>query len=114
MAHDKYLAERVRGQLALVPNIDILEKMMFGGLAFMVNGKMCINVHKERLMCRYDQLRQEEVESKNGYQEWDMKGKKLNGYCFVDASGFETEEELNYWIELCLEFNPRAKASKKC
>lgn len=113
MAYDLYLAERVRLQLAMVPNVEIYEKKMFGGIAFMVNDKMCINITKDRLMCRYDPGREEEVSLRTGFQLMKMRGKTIKGYCYVNADGFEDEEALNYWVELCLEFNPRAKISKK-
>lgn len=54
MPYDEKLADRVRKYLKQIPRIQIEEKKMFGGLAFMVNGKMCINVSGENLMCRFD------------------------------------------------------------
>lgn len=53
MAYDTKLANRVREYLILFPELKIDEKKMFGGLAFMINGKMCINVSGENLMCRF-------------------------------------------------------------
>ncbi len=47
MAYNEFLAQRVRAALAHIPQV--VEKKMFGGVAFMVNGKMCINVGKDRL-----------------------------------------------------------------
>ena len=54
MAYDNYLEERLRNHLMGIPQIIAEEKRMFGGLDFMVNEKMCINVSKERLMCRFE------------------------------------------------------------
>ena len=53
MAYDTKLADRIREYLAEIPNLKIEEKKMFRGLTFMVNGKMCINVSGENLMCRF-------------------------------------------------------------
>ena len=94
-------------------NLKIEEKKMFSGLAFMVNGKMCINVSGDRLMCRYDPALQEEVAEKTGFQPMIMKGKELAGYCYVEPDGFKTKKEFAYWTNLCLDYNARAKASKK-
>lgn len=86
---------------------------MFGGLAFMVNGKMCINVSDDGLMCRYDPVLRDEVSTKAGYQPMIMKGKDLNGYCYVGPEGFQSDADFDYWVKLCLDFNERAKSVKK-
>lgn len=64
MAYDTKLAERVREYLVDFPNLTVEEKKMFRGLAFMVNGKMCICVSGENLMCRFDPNLQEELAEK--------------------------------------------------
>ena len=112
MAYNPKLADRVRGYLAQLPNKQIEEKKMFGGLAFMVNGKMCVNVSGESLMCRFDPSLQEEISKKKGFQTMAMKGKEYRGYCYVNSEGFESENDFKYWIELCLAFNKKAKSSK--
>jgi TfoX/Sxy family transcriptional regulator of competence genes len=113
MAYNTKLAARVREYLAHVPNIQIVEKKMFGGLAFMVNGKMCVNISGENLMCRFDPNLQEEIAKRKGYQTMIMKGKKYKGYCYVNPEGVQTESDFEYWIKLCLSFNNQAKSSKK-
>ncbi len=54
MAYNIELADRVRERLAKVPDIEVEEKKMFSGLSFLINGKMCINISHENLMCRYN------------------------------------------------------------
>jgi TfoX/Sxy family transcriptional regulator of competence genes len=113
MAYDIKLADKVRGHLARLTNIKIDEKKMFGGLAFMVNGKMCVNVSGDNLMCRFDPNLQEEISKRKGFQTMIMKGKAYKGYCYVNPDGFRTENDFKYWIDLCLAFNEQAKSSKK-
>lgn len=113
MAYDPELAERIRSYLFNIPDILVEEKKMFGGLAFMVNGKMCVNASKDRLMCRFDPSREQEISHKTGYQEVIMKGRVYRGYCYVQPEGFEDEKDFKFWIELCLDFNAQAKSSKK-
>ena len=113
MAFDINLAKRVRAYLSEVPNLEIEEKKMFGGLAFMINGKMCINVSGEKLMCRFNPNQLEEIAEKRGFQPMIMKGREYKGYCHVHPKGFENEENFAFWIELCLAFNEQAKSSKK-
>lgn len=111
MAFNTMLADRVREFLAAIPGIDIEEKKMFSGMAFMVNGKMCVNVAGERLMCRFDPAMQEEVTARQGFETMVMRGKELNGYCYVNEDGFRTRKDFEFWINLCLDFNSKAKAS---
>jgi hypothetical protein len=41
-----------------------------------------------------------------------MKGKLLNGYCYVTPEGFLLESDFSFWMNLCLGFNDKAKSSK--
>jgi TfoX/Sxy family transcriptional regulator of competence genes len=113
MAYNLKVAERVREYLAQFKGKNIEEKSMFAGLAFMVNDKMCINVSGDNLMCRFDSKKTEEVSSKMGYQPMVMKGKEYKGYCYVTPEGFQTKQDFEYWLNLCLSFNNQAVSSKK-
>ena len=113
MSYNPKLADRIREYLSNSPKLKIEEKKMFRGLAFMVNGKMCVNVSGENLMCRFDPDLQEGVAKKKGYQKMTMKGKELKGYCYVSPEGFKGKKDFEYWITLCLDFNEKAKSSKK-
>jgi TfoX/Sxy family transcriptional regulator of competence genes len=113
MSYDTKLADRIREYLVAFPGLKIEEKKMFSGLAFMVNDKMCINVSHDRLMCRIDPGLQEEVSEKPGYEPMTMKGKELTGYCYVEPIGFKAKKDFEYWLNLCLDYNSRAKPSKK-
>ena len=113
MAYDTGLADRIREYLLNFPQLHIHEKEMFRGLTFMVNDKMCICVSDENLMCRFDPALQETVAEKEGYLPMIMKGKELRGYCYVSPSGFQSKKAFVYWMDPCLDFNARAKVSKK-
>lgn len=113
MAYNMKLADRIREYLAQIPDLRIEEKKMFSGLAFMINGKMCINVSGANLMCRFDPALQEEIEKKKGFKTMVMKGKALKGYCYVEPEGFKLNKDFKYWMELCLDFNAKAKSSQK-
>ena len=112
MAYDEKLADRVREIIALTYK-DVEEKKMFGGLCFMVNGKMCVGVEKERMMVRLDPDIYNDVIEKDGVQPMDFTGKVMKGYVFVDRSVLKTKKELDYWMQLALAYNKKAKASKK-
>jgi TfoX/Sxy family transcriptional regulator of competence genes len=112
MAFDIKLADRIRNYLSNFPALRVEEKKMFGGLAFIVNKKMCINVSDENLMCRFDPQLQEMVLKKQGVEKMIMKGRELNGYCYVEPASFQTEKEFKFWVDLCLDYNEKAKSSK--
>ncbi|MDY7395464.1 TfoX/Sxy family protein [Aureibaculum sp. 2210JD6-5] len=113
MPYNTNLADKIRAYLVNFPNLAIEEKKMFGGLAFLVNGKMCVNVSKDRIMCRFDPNLEEEIAEKTGYEPMIMKGKTLKGYCYVHPEGFRNQEDFENWVNWCLDFNKKAKSSKK-
>jgi hypothetical protein len=113
MAYDIKLADRIRAYLLKFPKLTVEEKKMFRGLTFMINGKMCISVSGEQLMCRFDPDLQETVAEKNGFEAMMMKGKEYKGYCYVGPTGCKSDKDFEYWVNLCLEYNERAKSSKK-
>lgn len=118
MAYDEYLADRVR-QILQEKNTSFEEKKMMGGLCFMVDGKMCCGVlfnkktQLDLLMARIGPAAAEEVEDREGCLPMDFTGRPMKGYVFVSPEGFDLEEDLAFWLQLCLDFNPLAKASKK-
>jgi TfoX/Sxy family transcriptional regulator of competence genes len=109
MAHNEYLTHRVREALAHIPRV--VEKKMFGGMAFMVNGKMCISVGKDRLMCRIEPAIHEEALKRKGCRTVMMKGREYKGYVYVNEEGVRTKEDFDYWVGLALDYNKKAKAS---
>ena len=113
MAYDLLLADRVRKYLAGFPTLDIEEKKMFRGLAFLVNGKMCVNISGHNLMCRFDPTLTEELAGKTGFLQMIMKGKRFAGYCYVEPTGIKTTKDCEFWLNLCLDFNGKAKKSRK-
>ncbi len=113
MAFSEQLATRVREKLATLEDLPVTEKKMFGGLAFMVNNKMCINVSGERLMCRFDANDSDTVSRRPGYAPMVMKNRTYQGYCYVEPEGFRSGKDFDFWINLCLDYNDKAKSSKK-
>ena len=111
MAYSEKLAHRIRELLADLPNIE--EKEMMGGLTFMVNGKMCVGIIKDELMCRIDPAIHEIVIEKTGCRTMDFTKRPMKGYVMIDETGMKSKKDFDYWIGLALDFNKHAKASKK-
>ena len=111
MAYNEVLNDRIREAIADIPDVE--EKHMFGGTCFMVNGKMCLGVMKDEMMCRIDPDIIEEALNKRGCRPMTFTGKPMKAYVLVSDDGLKTKKEFNYWVNLCLEYNVSAKASKK-
>lgn len=112
MAFNEKLACRVRELIALKES-NVEEKKIFGGLCFMVNDKMCVGVESERLMVRLNPEVYDEVMEKEGCEPMNFTGKIMKGYVFVIIEALATKKQLQYWIDLAIEFNKIAKPSKK-
>ena len=111
MAYSESLAQQVRAILAteLPPHVfeeEVEEKKMFGGLAFMVRGKMTVTVSSEKgqelVMVRIGKEMEKQTLPKNGASVTLMKGRLYHGY--IDLDG-EAQKELSYWINLALSYN---------
>lgn len=111
MAYNEKLANRIRERLAELPVIE--EKEMMGGLTFMVNDKMCVGIIKDEMMCRIDPEFHDTAVEMSGCRTMDFTRRPMRGYVLIDDHGMRTQEEFEYWINLALEFNPKAKSSKK-
>ncbi len=111
MAYNLKLADRVRQSLSILKNVE--EKKMMGGLTFMVNNKMCVGIYKDKLMARISPKVYESSLEKPGCRKMEFTGRPLKGFVLVEPEGIKTKRELQYWINLALEFNKHAKASKK-
>jgi len=112
MAYNEFLGERISNSLRNKA-IPFEEKKMFGGLAFMVNEKMCVGVIKDNMMARIDPEGLEEALGRKGCKPMEFTGRPMKGFVVVEPEGMDLDEELDYWVELALAFNPRAKSSKK-
>lgn len=111
MPYSEKLADRIRGRLAGLPNVE--EKQMMGGLTFMYNGKMCVGIIKDELMCRIDPALHEMAIARKGCKTMDFTNRPMSGYVMINDSGMKSKADFDYWIDLALDYNKRAKASKK-
>lgn len=86
MAFDEQLATRVRDRFKQ-RKVTFEEKRMMGGLCFLVDGKMCVGVEKNRLMARIDPEVYERALSRKGCVPMDFTGRPMRGFVFVNPRG---------------------------
>ncbi len=77
---------------------------MFGGLAFMARGHMCCGLVRERIMVRVGPEAYDRLLAKPHARPMDFTGKPMKGYVFVDPPGFESDADLEEWVERCRRF----------
>ena len=109
---DELLFERIRSML-LDRGVEWEEKRMMGGLTFMVDDKMCLGTFKQGLLCRVDPAEREALLQRPWAEIIRQGGREMKGYVHVAPEGYAAYEDLEFWLVKCLEFNPKAKASKK-
>lgn len=112
MAYDLHLADRIS---LVLKNKNTLfdEKKMMGGLCYMVNDKMCVGIIKDNLMIRVDPEIQDQLLKLPFCRIMDFTKRPMKGYLYVDPLGTDLDEDLEKWIQYALDFNPKAKSSKK-
>ena len=112
MAYNVHLADRIR-QVLNERHPHFNEKVMMGGLCYVIDDKMCVGIVGDKLMARIGPDRYEEALLKPVCKEMDFTGKPMKGYVFVEPEGIDLQKDLEYWVQLCLDFNPLANSSKK-
>ena len=97
MAYDEALANRVRELMAA--KAAITEKRMFGGLAFLVNGKMAVAASgQDGLMVRVAPGETESLLSKPHARPFEMRGRSMQGWLRIDSEGVRTKRQLEPWV----------------
>ncbi len=117
MAYDDYMVDRIRRVFA-DKKVSFTEKKMMGGIAFMVDDKMCVGTsilkgtNESHLMARVGEPNYEEALHRPGAEKFTITGREMKGFVFINPDGFDLDEDLEYWIQKSLDYNPFAKRSK--
>ena len=101
MAYNLELAERIRSELNGMP---VVEKKMFGGVGFLLNGNLACGVNKENLIVRVDPEKHSALLKKPHAKPFDLTGKPMKGWLVVEADGVKTEKQLSAWVKEGVEF----------
>ena len=93
-------------------------KKMFGGLCFMVDNKMCFGIYKPKnkeqpmLIARVGEHFYKSALRQPFCSEFNLTGKPMKGFVFIENRGIDNFENLKYWVEKCLDYIPLIKKSK--
>jgi hypothetical protein len=114
MAYDEDLADRIRDLLGPLPGLH--EQKMFGGLAFMLHGNMCVGVHGPDMIARLATDDGERALAEPGVRMMDITGRPMAGWLFIAPEVTGDDGTLRDWVERCVAFAsslpPKAKGSK--
>ena len=113
MAFDSSLAERVRKNLGTQSGIS--ERRMFGGLAFLVDGKMFIGIRNSSLMARVGPEHHQDALAMPGVRVMDFTGRPMKGYVYIDPPAIADDLQLAAWVSWCVQHVARlpAKGAKQ-
>jgi TfoX/Sxy family transcriptional regulator of competence genes len=102
MAYDEMLGLRIRAALGVQPGL--VEKKMFGGIGFLLNGNMACGVHRDNLIVRVGPENHAAALARPHTRPFDMTGRPMAGWIMVEPEGCATEPALMAWLEEGLDF----------
>jgi TfoX/Sxy family transcriptional regulator of competence genes len=97
MAYDQKLAARIRARIGARP--DLIEKRMFGGIAFLLAGNMAVGVHENELMVRGGKDAHQEAVTRPGARTFDLSARPMQGWIVVAAESLTSPIALDRWID---------------
>jgi TfoX/Sxy family transcriptional regulator of competence genes len=107
MPYNEEQAEKLRAalkRLSLNPGEDLSEKKMFGGLCFLLNGKMLMGVGKGEVMLRLHTQEYEKALEKGLVSPMDFTGKPLANFAYLAPSEYASQDQLLEWVQKSLSF----------
>ena len=101
MAYDIKLAELMRVELKGLP---FVEKKMFGGVGFLLQGNMACGLYKEDMVVRIDPARHEALLKKKHVKPFTLRGCPMKGWVLVEPAGCKTKKQISTWVKESVEF----------
>ena len=102
MAYNAEIADRVLK--VLEGREGLTERKMFGGIAFLLNGNMCVGVWKRYLIVRLGKDKHEQAMAQPFAKEFDLTGRVMKGWAMIDRRGVETDDDLREWVRQAARF----------
>jgi TfoX/Sxy family transcriptional regulator of competence genes len=102
VAYDESLARRMRTEIGSLPGL--VEKKMFGGVGFLVQGNMACGVHGDDLIVRVGPARYEEALARPHTRPFDMTRRPISGWVMVASEGIARYDDLRAWVQQGVEY----------
>ncbi|MFL5862245.1 MAG: TfoX/Sxy family protein [Solirubrobacteraceae bacterium] len=98
MAYDEDLANRIRELIGAEPGV--VEKKMFGGLAFLIGGHMSVSASgRGGLLLRVPPEETDSLLTKPYADLFEMRGRTMQGWLRVEPEGVKTKRQLERWVQ---------------
>lgn len=104
MAYDEKLADRVDAALAEINPPKLVDKKMFGGIGFMVQGNMACGVIADKLIIRVGPEAYQDALAKPGVLLFDITGRPMKGWVMVAESHLPDDESIRGWVQQGVDF----------
>jgi TfoX/Sxy family transcriptional regulator of competence genes len=101
MGYDPELAARIRAVLS--ERNDVVEKKMFGGIAFMVKGNMACGPHERNLIVRIGDAATAQAMKEPHVKPMNFTGRVMKNFATIEPEGIQTEAQLRKWVEMSAE-----------
>ncbi|HTT28044.1 MAG TPA: TfoX/Sxy family protein [Solirubrobacteraceae bacterium] len=103
VAYDEDLADRIR--VLLATDHDVVEKKMFGGLAFLIGGNMSVSASGQGgILLRCDPAETAVLVHEQHVERFVMRGKAMDGWLRIDPDGVQTDDELRRWVAIGVDY----------
>ena len=102
MAFDERLAERIRSSLGRRKGL--VEKKLFGGIGFLLNGNMSVGVHKSELIVRLAPEETDAALAQAHTRRFDLTGRPMKGWILVEQGGLKTDAQLSKWVQIAAKY----------
>ena len=97
MAYDEDLADRIRALLAT--DHDVVEKKMFGGLAFLIGGHMSVSASGQGgMLLHCDPEETEALRREPHAGPFEMRGNVMSGWLRIEPEGLDSDAALERWV----------------
>jgi|SRR4030095_596103 len=111
MAYNEKLGERI--SKLLKPHKGVVEKKMFGGIAYMFKNKMMCGIIKNDLMVRTLDEKFEGMLKKLHVRQMDFAGRPMRGFLYVGPDAIKTDKQLSAWLDVGIEYALKSPPKKK-
>jgi TfoX N-terminal domain len=99
VAYDEDLADRIRALLAT--DHDVVEKKMFGGLAFLIGGNMSVSASGQGgMLLRCDPEETDSLVEEPHADRFEMRGRAMDGWLRIESEGVQTDDLLERWVAI--------------
>ena len=112
MAYDEDLADRLRELFA--GESGVIEKKMFGGLAFLIGGNMAVAASGQGgVLVRVDPAKSDRLVATTNARPMEMRGREMQGWLRVDSADVRTKRQLAKWVGLGTTYARSLPAKKR-